>query len=143
MATFGRNNTSTSYTTIENQLSGSIFTLSIRGVLSSITADVNVTTSAKNGKFTVHRHSDLAYMGETQQASWATGHAQRTNNFSVGLQLEAGEYILSGWSASGGGNGQISYATGTTNQGHTDPANPRGHGRRATFPVNSVAGGVN
>jgi hypothetical protein len=122
MATFGRNSTSTTYTTIENQLTGALFTLTEPGKLTTITGDINVTTAAKNGKFLIHRHSNSAYMGETAQASWAIGHLKRTNNFTVPLKLPLGDYILTAWCASGSGNGQISYATGATNQGHYDPA---------------------
>jgi hypothetical protein len=118
MASFGRNSTSTTYTTIENQLTGSLFTLTEQGALTSITADINITSPAKNGKFIVYRHSDLAFMGETEQLSWAVAHSQRTNKFTVPLILPAGDYILFAWCVSGTGNGQISYATGTTSQGH-------------------------
>jgi hypothetical protein len=122
VATFGRNNTSTSYTTIEDQLTGSLFSLPVGGTVTNIVADVNCTTAAKNMKCQIYRHSDLVLIAQTDQKSVATGHSQQTFTFSANPHVPAGDYILSAWSAAGSGNGQISYAAGAANQGHYDPA---------------------
>jgi hypothetical protein len=119
VATFGRNSTSTTYTTVENQLSGSVFALTERGIVASLTADINCTTSAKNMKLQIYRHSDLALIAETVQVSVPVGHAQRTFTFATNPELQTDDYLLTAWSVSGTGNGQISYAVGTTSQGHT------------------------
>lgn len=122
MATFGRNSTSTSYTNAENVVVGSVFTLVESGVVTSITADLNVTLSQKNMKCQIYRHSDLKLMAETAVKSVAIAHAQITFTFASNPTLPADDYILSVYSASGSGYGYISYAAGSTNQGHTDSA---------------------
>lgn len=111
----------TGSTTLENQVVGSLYTLSVNGWTSQIMAYIGVTTAAKLGKAAIYRHNDLALMGQTGEISLTVGTSWRTFTFSTHVYLPYDSYILVAWCASGSGNGLLYYGSGSANQGHIDP----------------------
>jgi|GEM_PF-3126686 len=118
--TFGHVSAGSLTASIENTIRGSLFKISENGIASSISAYLANTTSAKNMKAAIYRHSDLALVGQTQQQSVAIGTGWRTFVFADPKPvLTAGqEYILAVWSYSATGSANLYYVAGTSNQGH-------------------------
>jgi hypothetical protein len=117
----GEDNTSSVFSTIENTLRGSVFTMSEDGLAVNVKAYLNVTVITKATKAAIYRHSDLALIGATNQIASGTGVGWRTMPFATPVFLSAGvAYVIVVWQESTTGVGQVGYNSGDTDQGHVD-----------------------
>jgi hypothetical protein len=120
---FGNTNTGTEYYFIENTIVGSLFTATDSGWADSITAYLQITTSTKNVKCAIYKHSDLSLVAYTQERaispsspSWQTfPFSEPKPNLTAGTP-----YILVAWSSSGTGDACFYRQDGTTDQAHYD-----------------------
>lgn len=120
-SSFGWSTASTTGTnTIEGTICGSNYTATGNGYVLNITAYITITTSAKLGRAALYFASNHTKIAETSEVTLAVAAASwRTFTFTSQPQIYSGtEYLLVTWSASGSGTGLLSYATGTTTQGH-------------------------
>jgi hypothetical protein len=131
-ASFGNYTQLASSATIENTILGSVFTAPYDCWVDSVTAYIGITNTAKNSSAMVYANSSLALVGTSDYQVLSVATSWRTFTFTNKPHLTAGvAYILATWCASGGGNGLVYYATGSTNNGVSDsdtfdstPANP-------------------
>jgi hypothetical protein len=123
--TFGNTNTGTDYYSIEDNIVGSLFTATDNGWADSITAYLQITTSAKNVKCAIYNHSNLSLVAYTQERNITTSPSPNWQTFTFNApkpSLTAGtQYILVAWASSGsGGDAQFYRQDGATDQAHYD-----------------------
>ena len=121
---FGNSGTSANNSSCINTLVGSVFTSppAPKKIL-NIVAYVLVSTSAKNMKVAVYKHSDLSLAAESVQVSVAANASPQR----VVFQLTNVDFAMAGstdylfviWCNSASGSGAIYYSPGTQDQGHT------------------------
>lgn len=113
--------------TIENHIGGSVFTIPENGIANSITAYIEVTITTHEAKCGIYKHSDLSFVGGTEEKTIAIGTGWETFGFTSKPRLLAGvEYILVAWSETGGGVCIVAHDTGDTDQGHRKASNYNG-----------------
>jgi hypothetical protein len=122
---FGNTNTGTDYYPIEDQIVGSLFTATDNGWANTITAYLQITTSAKNVKCAIYKHSDLSLVAYTQERTISTSYSPNWQTFSFTdpkPSLTAGtQYILVAWSSeSYWGDAWFYRQDGAADQAHYD-----------------------
>ena len=110
-------------TTLENQIVGSVFSVSHSGNVTNIGAYLNP-ASSYNGlvKGAIYSHATLGYVGTSDAVPVPAWCEANWYNFPFSTQAEvtAGEeYIIVVWGQSRAGTCTVSYANGDTNQSHS------------------------
>jgi hypothetical protein len=111
------------YSSIEDYITGSVFTITEAGTADSITVALKYLTSAWTGKAkcAIYKHSDLSLVGATDERTITVTNTYvwYTFNFSVKPSLTANEnYILVVWGQSAAGGVRTPYDAGSADQMH-------------------------